>query len=131
MVAADCVNDKILFSNLVKPCTSMGIFASALGLASICESCLAKMTSNLSSIELVERAPTLSKSETEPPEEPKFEEKYCNGESGTFACSAPSNKRTSPMTTSVKQQNWFVNLWTKQNQKTLRRRKSDACSMKN
>ena len=56
--------------------------ASAPRLASICESFLARMASNLSSIEFVERAPTLSRSGTEPSGEPKFEEKSCNGELG-------------------------------------------------
>ena len=45
MVVAGCVSDKILFSNLVNPCTSMGIDAR---LASICESVLARMASILS-----------------------------------------------------------------------------------
>ena len=64
----------MLFSNLVNPCTSMGIDASAPRCASNCESFHAVMASNLSSIELVVRAPTLSRSGTEPSREPKFEE---------------------------------------------------------
>ena len=43
MVATDFVSDKILFSNLVNPCTSMEIDASAPRCASNCESFLAKM----------------------------------------------------------------------------------------
>ena len=75
MVATDHQSDKILFSNLVNPCTSMGIVASVPRCASNCESFLAKMASDLSFSELVGGAPTLSRSGTEPSGEPKFEER--------------------------------------------------------
>ena len=90
MVAADCVSDKILLSNQVNPCTSMGIDAR---LASICENVLAKMASILFSIGLAERTPTLSRSGAEPSREPTFEDNGV-GEPSKEVCIASSNVRS-------------------------------------
>ena len=114
----DCVSDRMLFSNLVNPCTSMGIDASTPRRASDCESFLAKMASSLSSIEPVGRAPTLSRSGTQQSGDTRFEERSCNGELGTFPCSASLNGRRLATKAGGNQQNWVVDTWTRQNQKS-------------
>ena len=99
-----------MFSNLINPCTNMGIGAR---LASICENILARMASILSSIELAEGTLILSRSGAEPSGEPKFEEVAGKGEKGTLD---PSS--THAMRSGGKQQNWVVDTWTRQSQKS-------------
>ena len=121
--ATDCVRDRILFSNLLKPCTSMGIEANAAKWTSNWASLLVSMDSNFSAIVLVRRPPTPSRSGREPLGEPKFEEEAGGGDIGTFV---PSLTRA--MRKAGKLQNWVVDTWTRQNQKAREREKHRARS---
>ena len=113
MDATDCVSDKILFPNLVNPCTGMGIEANAAKCTSNWANLLVSMASIFSSIVLVGRPPTPSNSGREPLREPIFEEEAGNGDTGT---SVPSLARD--MRKDGKLQNWVVDTWTRQNQKS-------------